>query len=103
MTDPDHLHYVFHSTQQPPVGANRGRYADGRVDGWLDGARRAADRGERRRLYAEAQRQIAEDVVYVPLWWADNVIVRRERLEGFVAYPGGEYTSLATARLRSEP
>ena len=31
ITDPDTLHYVFHSASIPPSGANRGRYANAEV------------------------------------------------------------------------
>ncbi|MCB9488793.1 MAG: ABC transporter substrate-binding protein [Deltaproteobacteria bacterium] len=103
VTDPDHLFYVFHSSMMPPAGANRGRYSNARVDDLLEAARIEQDRAKRRALYADAQRQIAKDVVYVDLWWAENIVVRRTRLEGFVPYPGGEYTSLSTARLMDEP
>ena len=100
VTDPDHLYYVFHSSMQPPKGANRGRYVNRQVDGWLDQSRRTTILEDRKNLYRRVQRQIAEDCVYVSLWWADNVVVHTDRLEGFVIYPGGEYLSLARARLK---
>jgi peptide/nickel transport system substrate-binding protein len=101
--DPDHLHYIFHSSSLPPGGANRGRFRDARVDAWLDAARATGDVDERRALYRDVQRVVAEQIVYVPLWWADNVVVRTRRLEGFAPLPGGEFTSLARARLVDAP
>jgi peptide/nickel transport system substrate-binding protein len=97
--DPDHLYYAFHSSMQPPKGANRGRYVNADVDRWLEAARRTSDRDERRRLYGLAQKQIAADCVYVSLWWADNIAVIPTRLHGFFIRPGGDYLSLAKARL----
>ncbi len=97
--DPDHLFYVFHSSSMPPSGANRGRYRNADVDALLERSRTEPDEAARLDVLREAQRRVADDAVYVGLWWMDNVIVRRERLVGFTPYPGGEYTSLATARL----
>ncbi len=100
--DPDHLFYVFHSSSMPPSGANRGRYRNADVDALLERSREEPDEAERQGLLREAQRRVADDAVYVGLWWMDNVIVRRERLVGFTPYPGGEYTSLASAHLAAE-
>lgn len=100
--DPDHLFYVFHSSSMPPSGANRGRYRNADVDALLERSREEPDEAARQGLLREAQRRVADDAVYVGLWWMDNVIVRRGRLVGFTPYPGGEYTSLASARLAAE-
>ncbi len=97
--DPDHLFYVFHSSSMPPSGANRGRYANPELDALLEKARLITNTRRRRDLYLQAQKIIAEDAVYLSLWWTDSIIVRSERLRGFVPYPGGEYTSLAAATL----
>ncbi len=101
VSDPDHLFYAFHSSMQPPRGANRGRYANADVDRWLEEARRTGDRIERRRLYGLVQKQLAEDCVYVSLWWADNIAVVPNRLHGFFLRPSGDFLSLAKARLGS--
>ena len=100
VTDPDHYFYVFHSSMQPPHGANRGRYVNPEVDRWLEASRLATDRAERRRLFSLVQKQLAEDCAYVSLWWADNVVVHTDRVSGFTIRPGGEYVSLAGARLK---
>jgi peptide/nickel transport system substrate-binding protein len=97
VTDPDIYHYIFHSENQPPKGANRGRYENPEVDALLDRTRTQTDEGERTGLFRQVQRILAEDCVYVSLWWADNVVVYDQRLKGFEVKLGGEYTSLATA------
>lgn len=99
VTDPDHLYYVFHSSSQPPRGANRGRYENPVVDALLERSRVTENREQRRDLYRRVQKIVAEDLVYLSLWWNDTIIVRRERLVGFRPLPGGEYSSLATAKL----
>jgi len=100
LMDPDILRYIFHSSMTPPVGANRGGYSNLHVDDLLDRARIENDTKKRKDLYVQAQRIIADDCVYVPLWWADDIVVTSKRLEGFKLEPGGVYTSLAKARLR---
>ncbi len=95
LSDPDALHYLFHSSSVPPSGANRGRYRDPQVDAWLDESRLEFDPERRRQLYARVQERVARDAVYTSLWWLDTVVVLRKGYRGFEALPGGEYTSLA--------
>ncbi|MDP8254190.1 MAG: ABC transporter substrate-binding protein [Candidatus Alcyoniella australis] len=99
ITDPDIYHYVFHSDSLPPSGANRGRYRNPRLDGLIDASRVELDREKRKRIFEDVQRTLAADCVYVSLWYSDNVVVHSRGLHGFAIYPGGEYTSLATATL----
>ncbi len=95
LSDPDVLHYIFHSESVPPNGANRGRYLNPELDRWLDGSRGEADMEKRAALYRSIQEKIAEDCVYASLWWPDNVVVLSERFTGYRPLPGGEYVSLA--------
>ncbi len=99
---PDVYYRIFHSSMRPPTGNNRGAYASPRMDTLLDAARATLDRDERRRLYAEVQRLAADDLPVIPLWWADNVVVKNRRLIGFVPAPDGDLRSLATARFEAE-
>jgi len=99
--DPDVYYRIFHSTMQPPVGTNRGAYANPEMDALLTAARETEDRTERRRLYAAVQRLAAEDLPVVPLWWAENVVVKSRALAGFRPSPDGDLRSLATATLRT--
>ncbi len=97
--DPDVYYRIFHSRMAPPDGSNRAGYANPAMDALLEAARTTLDRAERRRLYAEVQRLAARDLPIIPLWWADNVVVRNRRLVGFVPAPDGDLRSLASARL----
>jgi peptide/nickel transport system substrate-binding protein len=92
--DPDILYQIFHSLSVPPRGDNRGRYMNREVDRLLDQGRKTTDRATRKLVYARAQRILAEDLPYVPLWWWKNVVVKRPSIEGFVPYPDGELISL---------
>jgi peptide/nickel transport system substrate-binding protein len=98
ITDPDTLHYIFHSSSTPPAGANRGRYANAEVDRLLDASRREMDPAARRAQLAAAQRLIAADCVYVSLWYPDDIFALARRFEGFEPFPGGQYTSLKQVR-----
>ncbi len=98
VADPDVYYRIFHSSMQPPVGTNRGAYANPAMDALLEAARATTDRDERRRLYGDVQRLAADDLPVIPLWWADNVLVKSRRLVGFVPSPDGDLRSLATAR-----
>ena len=97
--DPDVYFRIFHSSMRPPAGNNRGDYASPAMDALLERARHTLERAERRRLYAEVQRLAAEDLPVVPLWWADNVVVKARALVGFTPAPDGDLRSLARARL----
>jgi len=98
ITDPDQLHYIFHSASVPPAGANRGRYANAEVDRLLDASRSESDRAARRAELIAAQRLIAADCVYVSLWYPDDIFALARRFDGFEPYPGGQYTSLRQVR-----
>src|ERR1019366_2549464 len=82
VTDPDMLRRVFHSTQMPPSGFNRGRYRNADVDRLIDAASAARDDGERRKLYGQAERIIAEDAPCISLWYKTNVAVSQHGLHG---------------------
>lgn len=82
VTDPDMLRRVFHSSQIPPAGFNRGYYANPEADRLIDAATAALDEAERGRLYRQAQNVIAADAPYISLWYKTNVAVGAARLRG---------------------
>jgi peptide/nickel transport system substrate-binding protein len=98
--DPDILHQILHSASVPPNGDNRGRYANPQVDRLLERGRVAMDPAERKRIYGAAQRLIALDLPYVPLWWQKNVIAKTTNIQGFIPYPDGDLISLKKVSLR---
>jgi peptide/nickel transport system substrate-binding protein len=100
LTDPDTLHYIFHSGSLPPTGANRGRYRSAKVDDLLDRSRLELDPLRRKALFSQVQKVLAEDSVYVSLWYPDDIFALSDRFEGFEAFPGGQYTSLKKVRLK---
>jgi peptide/nickel transport system substrate-binding protein len=99
--DPDIYFQIFHSSSAPPDGDNRGRYSHSRVDRLLEQGRAAMDPTERKLIYGDVQRILAEELPYIPLWWWNNVIVRSPSLEGFIPYPDGDLNSLKKVSFRS--
>jgi peptide/nickel transport system substrate-binding protein len=97
--DPDIFEYIFHSSKFPPQGANRGYYANPRVDVLIDQARRELDQNTRKQLYAEIQQILAEELPYVDLWYQDNVLVNSKRVGNLTLNPSGNYDFLKTAEL----
>jgi peptide/nickel transport system substrate-binding protein len=96
--DPDILRRVFHSTQIPPSGFNRGHYRNGEVDRLLDLASAALDEPERKKYYGAAQRLIAEDAVYIPIWNRVNVAVAQKELTGVRLMPSIDFSMLRDVR-----
>jgi peptide/nickel transport system substrate-binding protein len=98
--DPDIFDTVFHSSNTPPKGRNRGFYSNPRVDALIDQARRESDQNIRKRLYAELQQVLAQDVPYVNLWYFDNVLVSSKRVHNITLNPSGNYNFLKTAEIQ---
>jgi peptide/nickel transport system substrate-binding protein len=94
VADPDILRRVFHSSQVPPIGFNRGHYVNPRVDALLDRAAVSADDRERLALYDEVQKIIAGDVPYISLWHKTNVAVASRSLSGIRLLPTADLTFL---------
>jgi peptide/nickel transport system substrate-binding protein len=94
VSDPDMLRRVFHSRQTPPVGFNRGYYSNPQVDRVLDEATRSTDDAERKRLYGEAQKLIANDAPYISLWWKTNVAVTQRNITGLRLTPTTDFSVL---------
>jgi peptide/nickel transport system substrate-binding protein len=92
ISDPDMLRRVFHSTQVPPQGFNRGHYINHEVDQLIDRATAASDDETRKRFYQEVQRRVAEDAPYISLWYKTNVAVAQHELSGIRLTPLAPFT-----------
>ncbi len=100
VSDPDMLRRVFHSKQMPPNGFNRGYYENPEVDRLIDAAMAAESDDERRQLYGEAQRVVAEDAPYISLWYKTNVAVSRTHIEGVTLTPSADFGFLRNVTKR---
>jgi peptide/nickel transport system substrate-binding protein len=81
----------------PPLGSNRGAYANPAMDELIEAGDLTLDGTCRRAIYRMVQKLAASDLPYVPLWWVDNIVAMNRRVSGFVPYPHGNLISLATA------
>jgi peptide/nickel transport system substrate-binding protein len=95
--DPDIYYQTCHSSQTPPLGNNRGYFHEDTVDQLTEAARRTAEPDERRRLYAEVQKRVGEQLPVIPLWWTTNVAALNRRLQGFELRPNASYVALKDA------
>jgi len=97
--DPDIFDFVFNSAKTPPKGSNRGFYRNPQVDALIAQGVAEADQAKRKRIYAELQKIVAEDLPYINLWYYDNVLVHSKRLGDVELSPSGNYNFLKTAAL----
>jgi ABC-type transport system substrate-binding protein len=94
--DPDVFEFVFSSKRFPPDGANRGHYRSPRIDTLVDQIRTETDREKRKLFCSEAQKILAEDLPYLPLWFTDVVSVHRRSLSDLPLSPTGDFDFLTT-------
>lgn len=99
--DPDVFEFVFSSKRFPPDGANRGHYRNPRVDTLTDRIRVEMDREKRKVLCSEAQKILADDLPYLPMWFGDAVSVHRRDLGDLALSPSGDFDFLA--KLTTDP
>jgi peptide/nickel transport system substrate-binding protein len=102
-SDPDILRRVFHSTQAPPNGFNRGHYANAEADRLLDLATDATTLEDRRRYYVAAQQVIAADAPIISLYSRTNVVVAQPDLDGIHVSPLGDFGFLSQVSRRHAP
>jgi peptide/nickel transport system substrate-binding protein len=98
--DPDIFGFIFDSTKTPPKGANRGYYSNPKVDALIAQGLAETDQAKRQKIYAELQKIVADDLPYINLWFADNVLVHSKRLADVEVSPSGNYNFLKTAELK---
>jgi peptide/nickel transport system substrate-binding protein len=89
IADPDFYYIIFHSSNVPPEGQNRGYYSNPKVDQLITEGRGTFDRAKRKQIYGEIQRIVQEDLPYVSLYHQINVAVMDKDLQGYTMYPAG--------------
>lgn len=77
----------YYSSEFPPGGWNTWRYSNPQVDELLEAARRSVDTEERKKLYAEVQAILAEDLPTIPLYNTIEVYALADEVQGFQAHP----------------
>ena len=91
---PDIFRYVFHSTAIPPNGANRGRFIDARVDTLIETAEVESSLSKQAEYYRELQQILFDALLYIPLWYEDNVVAMKNDIQGYVLSTDGNFDSL---------
>ncbi|MCU1242820.1 MAG: Oligopeptide transporter, periplasmic oligopeptide-binding protein OppA [Candidatus Acidoferrum typicum] len=97
-SDPDFFEFAFSSKRFPPDGANRGHYRNPRIDALTDQIRTEMDREKRKALCSEAQKILANDLPYLPMWFTDVVSVHRRTLGDPPLSPTADFDFLSTLR-----
>ena len=98
LKQPDIFRYAFHSGSVPPAGANRGRYINADVDALIETAEANADLAGRAAAYRQIQARLLEDLPYVPLWYEDNILVRRDSIAHYDTGLDGYYDGLVNVQ-----
>ena len=92
--DPDLYRKALHSKETPPLGRNRGSYANAEVDRLTEEGSRTVDFEQRNLIYRKVQQKVFEDLPFVPLWYDTEVAVASRRLIGYVPPPDGSFWPL---------
>ncbi len=100
--DPDIFDAAFHARNFPPAGRNRCFYSNPQVDSLIDQASRETNQNVRKRLYAEVQEILAQDLPSINLWYFDNVLVHTRRVRNITLNPSGNYDFLKTAEISTQ-
>jgi len=95
-SDPDFFEFAFSSKRFPPDGANRGHYRNPRIDALTDQIRTEMAREKRKALCSQAQKILADDLPYLPLWFTDVVSVHRRTLGDPPLSPTADFDFLST-------
>ena len=91
---PDIFRQAFHSQSVPPLGVNRGRFADPITDRLIAEAEMTSKRLSQQRLYRELQTRLLDTLPYVPLWYEDHFVLVRKEIEGYALHTDGNYDGL---------
>ncbi len=99
VVDPDFYYDLFHSSQIPPHGDNRVRYADEDMDQLLETGRVTLEPIKREAVYSQVQKKLAQDLPYFSLWHANNISIVHKRVSGYRQHPSGGFQSFRDVTL----
>ena len=78
---------AFGSNNVPPIGFNRGRYADAALDGLLA-----------KEDWLAATARIHSQLPYVPLWYEGQFVAMRKNIDNYSPKPDGNWDNLTTIK-----
>lgn len=91
VTEPDIYYSVFHSSQTPPAGLNRGGYSNPSIDQLTVDGRRETDLAKRKEIYSYVQKVLAQDLPMIPLWYENNYAVFSRQVQGLRLRPNASF------------
>ena len=94
-TSPDIVHLWFH-TSNIGTGLAHSHFDDATIDELIERSRTQTEDADRLETYAEIQRYITDNALWVPLWTNQNFIASSTSVHGAVVHPEG-YLSLLDA------
>jgi len=102
VVDPELFYWVFHSNSIPgpdKAGGNRVAYSSAMVDKWIEQTQIISDSKERAKLVYQIENQLAQDLPYIPLWFADEIVVHSKRILNFKPTRTGSLLGLREVRV----
>ncbi|MCB5187069.1 ABC transporter substrate-binding protein [Methylobacillus caricis] len=84
---PEIYHLAFHSSSIPPKGANRGHFADRKVDEMIA----VSD-------WANVASRVHEQLPYIPLWYEGQFAAVRKNIVGYDLRPDGGWDGLTQVK-----
>lgn len=100
--DPDLYRLMFHSTNTPPNGLNRGYYVNKKLDPLLTEGNRIADPIQRIAHYNKIQKIVLDDLAMIPLWYDKYVAILNKRITHFEPSPQTGFSFLFTIEKSTE-
>ena len=93
VTEPDFYYDIFHSSQVPPAGRNRGRYINPEIDQLAQNGRTTIDPVKRKEIYSKIQMILSKDLPYISLWHMNNISIIHNRIKGYRQHPMAGFLS----------
>ena len=107
ISEPDFYYTYFHSSNIPTDENlhvhNRWRYRNVELDALVERGRVTMDREARKKIYAQVQRIVAEDLPIVPLWHEHNIAVMNRSLVGYGLLPNARLSEFAAVYKTKAP
>lgn len=90
--------HAFNARQMPPIGLNRGRLNNMRVNALTDRIMAAQTQPEQTEAAIAVQKELADVRPYIPLYRRHQILVTRPGITGCQLPPSGAYSGLLSCR-----
>lgn len=88
--DVDNFLYTFFHSSQTDGGLNNANYKNAVVDKLLKDAQMTSDPKKRAELYLQAQKQVSEDAVWIPISHGNDYLATTKKVKGLQIHPTGK-------------